>query len=153
MKLKLIIITLIIFMYSCKDSKKETIIIPEIKKETPKEEHNHNENESIVFNNGEKWKVVDHMMAHIKRMNLDVANFKGTTLKEHQDLSAKLIENINLLTANCTMTGQAHDELHKWLLPFIDIANNFTEVKTIEEAKTQYNKIKKSFKDLNTYFK
>lgn len=153
MKLKIIIITLILFTYSCKDSKKETIVTSEVKKEILEEEHNHNEHESVVFNNGEKWKVVDHMMAHIKRMDLDVANFKGTTLKDYQNLSEKLIKNINLLTANCTMTGQAHDELHKWLLPFIDIANLFTEVKTIKEAKTKYNEIKKSFKEMNTYFK
>jgi ferritin len=50
------------------------------------------------------------------------------------------------------MTGQAHDELHKWLLPYLDLTNQFAEVKTIDEAENQYQKIKESFKALNKFF-
>jgi len=154
MKTKIIIITLIsLFIISCKTDKKSVEPTSNTtQKEVTKETHNHNEHEAVVFNNGKKWKVVDHMMAHITRMNKDVNNFKGSSLKEYQNLSAKLIANINLLTANCTMTGQAHDELHKWLLPYIDLANDFTEVKTLDEAKSQFKKIEKSFELMNTYF-
>ncbi|HIE45763.1 MAG TPA: hypothetical protein EYP87_06295 [Flavobacteriaceae bacterium] len=151
MNSKIIIITLIaILTFSCKTDKKPTTIVN--KKEVKEEIHNHNEHEAIVFNNGQKWKVTDNMMAHIKNMNNDVANFKGSTLKEYQNLSEKLITNINLLTSNCTMTGQGHDELHKWLLPYIELANNFTEVKNVDEAKQRYNEIKQSFETLNKYF-
>ena len=150
MKVKIISIVLIlIFTISCKNDKKTTETI-KIEEQVNEETHNH---EAIVFNNGKKWKVVDHMMAHILKMNKDVSNFKGTTVKDYKNLSAKLITNINLLTANCTMTGQAHDELHKWLLPYIDLANDFTEVKTKKEAQEQFKKIQNSFKDLNIYFK
>ncbi len=152
MKLKIIIIALIaITTFSCKKDKPNNTVTKAEQKTVQEEEHHH-ENEVIVFNNGEKWKVVDHMMAHIQNMEKDVNNFNGKSLKDYTVLSNKLNKNIELLTSNCTMKGQAHDELHKWLLPYLDLTNQFTEVKTKDEAENQYQKIKASFKDLNKFF-
>lgn len=152
MRVKIIIITLItIFVFSCKNDK--TIkITPETEQKTTQKEEHHHENEAIVFDNGKKWKVVDHMMAHIQNMEKDVNNFNGSSLDDYVVLSNKLNKNIELLTSNCTMTGQAHDELHKWLLPYLDLTNQFAEVKSVDEAKSQYQKIKETFKALNKFF-
>ena len=71
------------FIISCKTDKKPTKVVEQ--KEVKEEAHNHNEHEAIVFNNGQKWKVTDNMMAHIKNMNNDVDNFYGSTLKDYQN--------------------------------------------------------------------
>ena len=152
MKLKITLLSLsILFLLSCKD-KKETKTVPETKQEVKEEMHDHDKHEDIVSNNGEKWKVAPNMMAHIAKMNTDVVNFKGSELKDYKELSDKLIDSSNLLTSNCTMTGQAHDELHKWLLPYINMLNALSEVKNKENAKIQYEKIDAAFKELNNYF-
>ncbi|MFT7344275.1 MAG: hypothetical protein ACI9XP_000858 [Lentimonas sp.] len=115
------------------------------------EEHNHDD-ESIELDNGEKWKVLDEMMGHIRNMESDVIAFENQEEKDYQSLAIRLIDNIDLLTSNCTMTGQAHDELHKWLLPYIDIVSELTETKNNEAAGEIYQKIQVSFKTFNAYF-
>ena len=50
-----------------------------------------------------------------------------------EKLSENLNKNVDLLTANCTMKGQAHDELHKWLVPYIALVKDFSEDKSAEK--------------------
>lgn len=50
------------------------------------------------------------------------------------------------------MKGQAHDELHKWLLPYIDLVNLFSETKNKQELQAQLKKIQVSFLTFNQYF-
>ncbi len=117
------------------------------------EEHQHDhESEAIETNNGQKWKVDENMMVYIQNMENAVAQFKGTSLSEYKTLSESVNENIGLLTSNCTMTGKAHDELHKWLVPHIDLANKFSESGTQKEAETHFKQIEKSFTSFNQYF-
>ena len=76
----------------------------------------------IQLNNGKKWTVAPDMMAHIESMqnSMRVSNEIGL-----DSLAKQLKSDLELLTSNCTMTGQAHDELHKWLLPFIELVDRF----------------------------
>jgi hypothetical protein len=115
------------------------------------EGHNH-EDESIELDNGKKWIVVDEMMGHIRNMETDISLFESLEEKDYHALAVKLEDNIGLLTSNCTMTGQAHDELHKWLLPYIDMVGELSNAKNDEEASAAYHKIQVSFKTFNTYF-
>lgn len=89
---------------------------------------------SIELIKGEKWSVVDHMLAHIRNMEKDVSTFSKSNSKEYEALASRLGNHIELLTSNCTMTGQAHDELHKWLLPFIDLVDEFSIAENQEMA-------------------
>lgn len=117
------------------------------------EEHHHeNESEIIKLNNGEKWKVNDEMMPSIKSMEKDIKDFSIDEEKDYKSLAEKLQKNINLLTSSCTMTGEAHDELHKWLLPYIDLVKEFSEAKDETEASKQFKNIQISFATFNQYF-
>ena len=51
------------------------------------------------------------------------------------------------------MTGQAHDELHKWLLPYIDLVAELSDAKAETEAAKQFENIQNSFITFNQYFK
>lgn len=118
------------------------------------EEHQHNEEtKAIELNNGEKWTVDAEMMVHIRNMENDVKDFATQTDMDHKSLANKLQTNIELLTSNCTMTGKAHDELHKWLLPYIDTVDEFAEMKDTATAAGQFKTIQSSFITFNTYFK
>ena len=46
------------------------------------------------------------------------------------------------------MKGQAHDELHKWLLPYIDLVEAFSTDKSADN----FTAIQNSFSTFNTYF-
>ena len=149
----MILLGLAAFVFNCGGEPKEEKTEVAIEQEEQKKEDNHNhEHDGLVLNDGEKWEVVDHMMAHLQRMDNDVTNFNGKTVAEYKTLSESLIDNLNLLTSNCTMTGQAHDELHKWLLPYIDLANEFTDIETEVEAGKHFKQIQASFVTFNEYF-
>ncbi len=113
------------------------------------EDHHNHESEAIMLNNGEKWKVVENMSGYIRNMEKAVNEFEG---EDYPTLAKTIDENIRELTANCTMEGQAHDELHKWLLPFIELSEKFDVATELEEQEKIYQEFKASFKTYNTYF-
>jgi hypothetical protein len=50
------------------------------------------------------------------------------------------------------MKGKAHDELHKWLLPNIDMVKKLSEAKDETESSKQFKNIQTSFTTFNQYF-
>ena len=112
----------------------------------------HHDNDPIELDNGEKWKIVDDMLAHIRNMEADVNSFNENEEKDYAALAVKLEDNIGLLTSNCTMKGKAHDELHKWLLPYIGLVDDLSNSTDDEEAIEHYTELQESFMEFNTYF-
>lgn len=116
-------------------------------------EHVHTETKSnIELDNGQKWKVDEHMMVHIRNMEIDITSMAGNESEDYTLLAKKMNKNIELLTSNCTMQGQAHDELHKWLLPFIELSGAFSNSETAEDTKINFMKLKEAFLVFNQYF-
>lgn len=150
-KITILISVISLFLFSCgntsnEKSKEETETVTH-------EEHQHNaEIQTIELNNGEKWKVDANMITHIRNMENDVNSFAKIEQKDYKSLSEKLQSNIDLLTSNCTMKGKAHDELHKWLLPYIDLVKELSEAKDETEASKQFKNIQTSFTTFNRYF-
>ncbi|MEN9489286.1 MAG: hypothetical protein RL494_1551 [Bacteroidota bacterium] len=140
---KIIVTAIVLFLFSC-NTKSNAEKTTEIKTE----EHQHSDTEAIQLNKGKKWKVDDNMMLHIRNMEKDVMNFNSENNKNYPLLANKLKSNIDLLTSNCTMKGEAHDELHKWLVPYIELVDEFSK----EKSKNQFIEIQESFKTFNQYF-
>lgn len=89
--------------------------------ETPEYSNQASNPYGIEMNEGEKWTVDSAMAVYIKRMDaiLDTQKTSGEVIDP--SLGDQIMSEINQLTSDCTMTGKAHDELHKWLLPFIEL--------------------------------
>lgn len=149
MKILIPLISLVLF--SCNNASKEK---SKVYKETDThKEHQHNSDViGIELNNGEKWKVDEAMLLHIRNMESDVFSFSKLKEKEYNALAISLQSKIDLLTSNCTMKGKAHDELHKWLLPYIDLVKEFSESKDETTLNEQFQKIQTSFTTFNQYF-
>ena len=150
-KITILIPVIGLFLFSCgntsnEKSKEQTETV------THEEHHHDDESEAIELNNGEKWKVDANMITHIRNMENDVISFGKVEQKDYKSLSKKLQSNIDLLTSNCTMKGKAHDELHKWLLPYIDLVKELSEAKDETEAEKQFQNIQTSFTAFNQYF-
>ena len=150
-KITILIPVISLFLFSCGNASKE-----KSKEETETvthEEHQHNyEMQTIELNNGEKWKVDANMITHIRNMENDIISFSTVEQKDYKSLSEKLQSNIDLLTSNCTMKGKAHDELHKWLLPYIDLVKELSEAKDETKVAKQFENIQTSFTTFNQYF-
>ena len=143
LKLKIVLFAFGLVLFSCNTKSKE-----EKTTEMNTVEHQHSENEAIQLNDGEKWKVDDNMMRHIRNMEKDVIKFDKENGANYSLLADKLKANIELLTSNCTMKGKAHDELHKWLVPFIELVDAFSK----DKSANQYTEMKHSFLTFNQYF-
>lgn len=115
--------------------------------------HEHaSESEAINLNDGAKWKVDEGMMSYIRIMEKEI---HATTISEKKDFAAlaKVLETqTNLLTENCTMTGIAHDELHKWLVPYIDLVSQLSKAKTNDESSELLKRLNESFDTFNRFF-
>lgn len=154
----LLIICLISISYACHNNEKEAkteTSTTQISAPPIESEHRHSESDSIELNNGAKWIVVPDMMKFIRTMESDITQFsvtQTTDLKDFQKLGVGLQKNIDLLTSNCTMEGKAHDELHKWLVPYIDMVSKLNESKNSNEAFTTFEELKASFQTFNQYF-
>ena len=116
------------------------------------EYHHDEESDAIALDNGQKWTVNTNMIVHIRNMEKDINTFALAQQKDYKSLSGKLQKNIDLLTANCTMEGKAHDELHKWLVPYIDMVSELSEAKDKTEAAKYFANIQNSFTTFNQYF-
>jgi hypothetical protein len=108
--------------------------------------------ETIVLNDGAKWVVDAPMMEQIKAMENAVKSFKPQDANDYEALADLLSEHIGTLTANCTMKGQGHDELHKWLVPFIGMVKNLSKKTDQKDLAAEFAQIKTSFTTLNEYF-
>ena len=150
-KITILIPVISLFLFSCGNTSNEKS--KEQTETVTHEEHQHDEESEVIeLNNGEKWKVDANMITHIRNMEVDVNSFAKVEQKDYKSLSKQLQSNINLLTSNCTMKGKAHDELHKWLLPYIDLVKELSEAKDETEASKQFKNIQTSFTTFNLYF-
>lgn len=116
------------------------------------EHHHHDEAEAIQLNNGAKWKVEVNMLTYIRSIETSINNFKTPTVENFKKLSSVIAENLTGLTSNCTMEGPAHDELHKWLVPFLGLSEKFENETDIKNMQAIFDEMKNSFVTFNTYF-
>jgi len=107
----------------------------------------------IALNNGEKWKVDAPMMQTIRKMEQAINTFDSSSTDSYKTLAMQLQADIETLTNGCTMKGQGHDELHKWLLPYIDKVNAFAGAGSDAERQQILQTIKDAYTNFNQYFK
>lgn len=131
------------FLISCTSNKTETNTA------TVETENPHDLN----LNQDEKWVVVPEMMLSIRSMEDQIEGLKGNTIEEYKSHSKSISELLGELTSNCTMEGEAHDELHKWLVPFIELNEALTSSNSIEKSAELVSNQKEEIKLFNTYFK
>ena len=150
-KLTCLLTVISLFFFSCSNTTNEKS--NEKAEAATQEEHHHDdESAAIELNNGVKWNVDAQMLTHIRNMENDVLSFTKVEHKDFKAFAGILQTNIELLTSNCTMKGKAHDELHKWLLPYIDTVNDLSTAKDNTEAARLFENIQASFIIFNTYF-
>lgn len=143
------------FFFGCNNTTKETENKDKDSKEIPKEVsseeegHHHDADEAIVLDNGNKWKVVEPMLVYIRTMEEAINKFDGA---HYEELAKTIDVNIRELTSKCTMEGQAHDELHKWLVPFIGLSEEFDAATELADQEKIYKDFKTALQEFNTYF-
>ncbi|GJM36399.1 MAG: hypothetical protein DHS20C18_54000 [Saprospiraceae bacterium] len=108
--------------------------------------------EALELNNGEKWKMNAEMMPPLEASGKLISAFAANDKKDYKSLAEKLKENNQLLISSCTMKGKSHDELHKWLYPYMALIDKLENAGDEKEANEVFLKIEQSFETFNQYF-
>lgn len=106
----------------------------------------------INLNNGEKWKVNREMMPHIEKGSELLNDFISQHDKDYLKLAESLKEQNGALIQSCTMKGESHDELHKWLHPHMELIEELANAKDFNEAEVVIIKLENSFKTFHNHF-
>jgi len=89
----------------------------------PTEDHSqHAEASGIQLNNGQKWTANPETTTGIANMTRLMENFDQQTAgtEEYQELGKQLQAEFGEIFRKCTMTGEAHEQLHHFLLPMVE---------------------------------
>ena len=106
-------------------------------------------NDQLVLNEGKKWKVNEEMMPFILESEQLVLKYNDD---DYLALAEQLFELNNNLIKSCTMDGPAHDELHKWLHPHIDLLKKLKAAEDQSQSTKLIQEIKDSFVVFHAYF-
>ncbi len=152
-KILMLILSLLINLTACKDADTNSQPNKTIENTTDREEHQHgDESEAIELDNGKKWKVNDNMLPFILNAEKIFYTYLGNNRNDYKELASQLESKNDSLTSNCTMDGKAHDELHKWLLPHLELTEELSEAKDENEAIEKIKELKLSFEEFHKYF-
>jgi hypothetical protein len=112
----------------------------------------HSTNATLELNDGKKWVVVKPMMVHIRNLEKAVQDFESTPGQDHAALASTIQENLGRLVTNCTMEGKAHDELHKWLMPFLRLTADYSKATDPRVQQEEFQEIKNALAVFNAHF-
>ena len=109
--------------------------------------------DALELNQGKKWVVAEPMMVHIRNLEKQVQDFERTPGGDDAVLAREIQENLGRLVTNCTMEGKAHDELHKWLMPFLGVSAEYAKATDPRVQQEKLQEIKESLQVFHSYFK
>jgi hypothetical protein len=113
--------------------------------------HNH-ENDALNLNEGKRWLVNEEMKPHIIRAEQVLNDFLAKADTDYQTLAKRLKDQNKKLISSCTMKGESHDELHKWLHPHMTLIEKLDEAETPAGAKSVALELAASFQTYHRFF-
>ena len=108
------------------------------------------QNLGLQFNGKDKWSINEEMKPYMQNAQILLTEFK--TDSDYKSLAENLREQNNALIKSCKMDGKSHDELHKWLMPHIELVSQLDKAETSEEAVAVIERLSASMQLFNTYF-
>lgn len=128
--LKSLLLFAAMFVFACSGPKQPDIEQKEAETHdhTASPAHNkthHAELASVQLNNGEKWEANRETTEGIHRMEMLADDFNGFGNAESlQTFKNQMDYEFTQIIEQCTMTGEAHEQLHNYLIPLKSMIND-----------------------------
>lgn len=149
-----IFISVALSIMSCNQAehKTETHQEPQETKATEtSEEHAHTDTE-LTLNNGELWQANPETTEGVNKMIEIVDAFSDTeNIEAYSTLSEELKTEFGLIFKRCTMKGEAHNQLHNFLIPINAQFKNL-DSKNLEQCQKAYQELKDHLAIYNNFF-
>jgi major membrane immunogen (membrane-anchored lipoprotein) len=140
---------------ACNQSQKNETTNPETEHASEADHHDdHGSGDALMLDHGKKWQIDEATRMHVGNIEKAIQDPASGTgdMEFYQSLAGFLKENIAKLTADCTMTGEAHDELHKWLYTFIETSKELAAATDGKKADETAIKLKASIEEFHQFF-
>ena len=147
------IIIISVLLFSCGNQEENSVTEPVVDTTVIAQVEVESNPHDLILIDGEKWVIDEGMRVSIDSIEMRMQAFVGGSLEAYEALSGDLAHHTKSVISNCTMQGQAHDELHKWLLPFIDLRKELKGITTVEEGDAIATELNNELVIFNTYFK
>lgn len=99
-----------------------------------------------------KWAMPELMMQHMRNLEQDVRTHASSAEKDHAALTAKIDEHTKNLISSCTMDGKAHDALHDWLMPFLQLNKEYAAAPDAGAKSAKFKEIQESLAAFHEQF-
>lgn len=109
---------------------------------------------AVSLDGGKKWKANVETTQGIKEMAKSVTEAMRAETKDEQlfrTLGGKLQKDFNTIFEKCNMKGEAHDQLHNYLLPMVDMVKTF-EKEDVESCNKTLTEIRGHLGSYFSYF-
>jgi hypothetical protein len=136
-----ILCTALLLFVSCAEPSKE------VKEEMEETEIEMPSAPEVQLNAGERWEANQATVDGIKNLSTMVEQF-DSSVQSYDTLQSNLRDEFGLIFKNCTMKGEAHEQLHNYLLPLMEL---FGEL-TLEDREKSLAEIKEHLARFDTYF-
>lgn len=151
-KANFLIITLFatILVVSCNSekTKKQEIAVP-----VQTEEESHESEAVLTLNNGDLWMANAETTEGIQKMLQLITNFnESENIEAYPKLKTTLEAEFGTIISKCTMKGEAHDQLHNYLLPMKPLFKDLA-AEDLATCKAGLEKLTKHLSEYSAYFK
>ncbi len=149
---QLIFFSLILLLVSCKqNAEKETV--PATTQQVETKEESHKSIDGVVnLNNGKLWLANPETTIGINHMKERMRSFtEKESIEEYAKLKVGLEADFTELFEKCTMKGEAHNQLHNYLFPFIDLFDDL-ESSELETCKKSFSELNNHLDEYSKYF-
>ncbi len=121
--------------------------------------HGHSNHGSTVaasglsLNNGDQWEMDDHTRKMSSKMEETFFGADHSNQASLNALGTQLETQIGELIKGCTMSGEAHDQLHIFLTDYIPTIQNLAKAEDYETARNSAIKLKGNLETYKKHFK
>lgn len=109
-----------------------------------KHEHEHSGDSHVKLDNGKRWVANAETTEGIKNMMNFIYDFEAE-VQTYEQLQEDLQNEFRMIFKKCTMTGEAHDQLHNYLIPLKEKIEKVSE-ENLSEIQDYLNTYKNYFR-------
>lgn len=114
--------------------------------------HHHTAKLALELNNGSKWEMDEHTRNMSKKMKQTFLTAEHANLESLNNLGKQLQSQLDVLIRGCTMTGEAHDQLHVFLSTHMPAIHALESASDYASAKKHAIELKHQFEVYGEYF-
>lgn len=108
---------------------------------------------ALMLNNGEKWEANKETTAGVANMQAAMKQVPAEAkIEDYHRLKSKLEAEFDGIVERCNMTGEAHNQLHNFLLPLREKFEGLGAA-DLEACKKAYGEIQSQLAEYDKYFK